>query len=205
MSVTSGGHGLEALEHRRQLVRVRRLGRDLDHLLDRPLVAVAIPGPDRRRKILQADDAIDEAVGLGRIVRGPQLEHELVLVAEVDGLLVLALVQVPEMQPPAIFGAEQNFRDQAVLEGIGRSPLARDQRVVTEMPPGIICEMLRPAVDLPLAAHIERLVVHQEHAARSLALAVAQRRDIDAFRAAMHRVRAAYSRPAPPPPAARSL
>ena len=39
--------GLESLEHRGQLIFARGLSRDLDHLLHRPLVAVAIPGPDR--------------------------------------------------------------------------------------------------------------------------------------------------------------
>ena len=106
-------HGLEALEHRRQQVRIGRLGRDVDDLLHRPFAAVAVPGPDRGRQVLQADDAVDEAVGLGRVVRRPQLEHELVLLAEVDLLQVLALVQVPEMQPAAILRAEQHLRDRA--------------------------------------------------------------------------------------------
>ena len=44
-----GRHRLEALEDRRQEVGVGRLGGDLYHLLDRPLAAVAVPGPDRRR------------------------------------------------------------------------------------------------------------------------------------------------------------
>ena len=50
--------------------------------------------------------------------------------------------------------------------------------------------MLGSAVHLPLAAHVEGLVVHQEHAARPLALPIAERGDIDALRPAMHRVRA---------------
>ena len=128
-------------------------------------------------------------------MRGPQLEHQLVLVAEVDGLQVLAGVQVPEVQPAAVLGAEQNLGNEAVLEGIGRAPLARHHGVVPEMPPGVIGEVLRAAIHLPLAQHVEGLVVHQEHAARSLALAVAERRDIDAFRSAVHGVRARVSGP----------
>ena len=123
-------------------------------------------------------------------MRRPELEHELVLVAEVDGLQMLALLQIPEMQPPAVFGAKQHFRDQPVLECVGRAPLAGDQRVVAEVPPGIISEILRPAIHLPLPEHVEGLVIHQEDAARSLALAVAEGGDIDALGAAMHRMRA---------------
>ena len=100
-------------------------------------------------RFFEADDAIDEAVGLGRIVRRPQLEHQLILVAEVDGLQMLARVQIPEVQPAAVFGAEQHLGNQAVLEGIGRAPLAGHHGVVTEMPPGVIGELLRAAIHLP--------------------------------------------------------
>ncbi len=154
--------GLESLEHRGKLIFAGGFGRDLDHLLHRPLVAVAIPGPDRGRQVLQAHHAVDEAVGLGRIVRRPEFEHELVLVAEVDGLQVLAFLQIPEVQSPAVLGAEQHFGDQPVLDCVGRAPLAGDQRIVAEVPPGIIGEILRPAIHLPLPEHVEALVIHQE-------------------------------------------
>ncbi len=115
----------------------------------------------------------------------PQLEDELILVAEIDGLLMLAAMQVPEMQPAAIFRTEQDLRDKTFLEGVGRPPLAGDERVMPEMPPGVVGEALGPAVYLPLAADVEGLVVHQEDAARLLALSVAQRGDVDALGAAM--------------------
>ena len=155
MSVTSGGTALKPLSSGGSWSSVGGLGRDLDDLLDRPFVAVLVPGPDRGGEILQADHAADEAVGLGGVVRRAQLEHQLVLVAEVDLLQVLALVQVPEMQPAAVLGAEQHLRDQPVLEGVGRAPFAGDHGVVAEMPPDIIGEVLRPAIHLPLAAHVE--------------------------------------------------
>ena len=123
-------------------------------------------------------------------MRGPQLEDELMLLAEVDLLQVLALVQIPEVQLAAVFGAEQDFRHEPVLERVGRAPFAGDHRVVAEMPPGVIGELLRPAVDLPAAERLEGLVVHEKNAAGRLALGVAERRDVDALRAAMDRVRA---------------
>src|SRR5439155_9559544 len=79
--------------------------------------------------------------------------------------------------------------DQAVLDDIRRAPFAGDQRIVAEVPPGVIGEVLRPALHLPLAAYLEALVIHQEDAARTFAVPVAERRDIDAFGTAMHRVR----------------
>ena len=82
-------------------------------------------------------------------MRRPQLEHQLVLFAEIDGLLVLARMQVPEMQAAAVFRAEQDLRHQALLERIGRAPFAGDQGVVAEVPPGIVGKLLLAAIDLP--------------------------------------------------------
>src|SRR5215467_13671470 len=87
----------EALQHRRQQIGIGGLGWDLDDLLGLPNRAIAIPGPDRRRQVLQAQHAVDETVGLGRIVRRPQLENELVLRSEIDLLQMLAPVEIPEM------------------------------------------------------------------------------------------------------------
>src|SRR5205823_7036276 len=125
---------------------------------------------------------------------GPQFENELILVAEIDRLQMLALLQIPEVEPPAVFGAKQHFRDEPVLERVGRAPFAGDQRVVAEMPPGIISEMLRPAIHLPLPEYLEGLVIHQEDAARSLAFAVTEGSDINAVRSTMHGMRARITR-----------
>ena len=93
------------------------------------------------------------------------------------------------MQLVAVFPAEQQLGHDAVLDHVRRAPLAGDQRVVAEMPPEIVGEVLRAAVDLPAAEHIEALVVEHEDAAGSVAVRRAERADIDAVRAAMHRVR----------------
>ena len=139
---------------------------------------------------LRLIDAVHEAMRLGRVVRGAQLEHQLVLLAEVDLLQVLALGEIPEVQPPAVFAAEQHLRHEPVLEGVGRAPFAGHHGVVAEMPPGVIGELLRPAIDLPAAERLEALVIHDEDAARRLAVLVAERRHIDAARPAMDGVRA---------------
>src|SRR5439155_15803488 len=103
---------------------------------------------------------------------------------------VLALGEIPEMQAPAVFAAEQNLGNETVFERVGRAPLAGDHRVVAEMPPGIIAELLRSAVDLPAAERLETLLIHDEDAAGRLAIFVAQRSDIDPTRPAVDRVRA---------------
>src|SRR5437667_9417018 len=123
-------------------------------------------------------------------MRGSQLKNELVLGAEVDLLHVLALVQIPEMQLAAIAAVEQDFRHQAVLESIGRPPLAGDERVLAQMPPAIVRELLRAPVQLPPAKDLEAFMIDEEDSARRLALAIGKRHDIDALRPAMDGVRA---------------
>src|SRR5882672_12198634 len=82
-------------------------------------------------------------------MRRAQLEDKLVLSAKIDLLRVRAPGEIPEMQAVAISAAEQDFRNKAILECIGRAPFARHHRVVAEVPPAVITELLRPAVDLP--------------------------------------------------------
>ena len=106
---------------------------------------------------------------------------------------MLPLVQVPEVEPPPILSAQQNLGHQPVLDGVGRAPFARHQCVVAEMPPGIVSETLGPAIHFPAAEHVKCFGVHEEDAARRFALGVAERRDIDAVRSAMHRMRAAVA------------
>src|SRR5690349_3078492 len=104
--------------------------------------------------------------------------------AEIDLLQVPALLQIPEMETPAILRPEQDLRHETVLEGVGCAPLAGDQRVVTEMPPAVIGKLLRAPVDLPAAEGLEGLVIHDEDAAGRLAFRVAESRNIDAVRPA---------------------
>jgi hypothetical protein len=58
-----------------------------------------------------------------------------------------------------------------------------------EMPPRVVGELLRSAVDFPASKRLERLVIHHEDAAWCLAILVAERRDVDAAGAAMDGVR----------------
>src|SRR5439155_12256029 len=113
--------------------------------------------------------------GLRRVMRRAQFENQLMLLAEIDLLQVLSLVEIPEMQLMAVFAAEQEFGDEAVLEHVGRAPFAGHDRVVAEMPPHVVGEMLRAAIDLPAAKHLEALVIHHEDAAGPLPLLIAER------------------------------
>src|ERR1700688_4382902 len=102
---------------------------------------------------------------------------------------MLAGMQVPEMNLVAVLPGEKNFRNEAVFDHVGRAPFARNEHVVTEMPPRIVGELLRPAIDLPLSANVEAFVVHEKDAARGFALGVAQRRDVKSLRSTVDGVR----------------
>ena len=173
----------ERLQHRRQRGSVGRLRRYVDHLRDRPPVAVAVPEPDRGGQVLDADHDAHEPVRLRRVVRRAQLQRHLVLVAQVDGLQVPAPAQVPEMQCVPVLPAQQQLTDHAVLDHRRGAPLAGHHGVVSEVPPHVVGEVLRPTVDLPRTEHVERGVVEQRHPTRTvLPVAAAERGDVDAIR-----------------------
>ena len=90
----------------------------------------------------------------------------------------------------AVFVAQQEVGLQAVFDHVRRAPLAGEHGVETEMPPEVVMEYLRAAIHLPLAQHVERFAVEHEDAAGTVAVGRAERADVEAFRAAMHRVRA---------------
>src|SRR5262249_54383489 len=91
--------------------------------------------------------------------------------AEVDRLKMAPLTPVPHMQPAAVLARDQALEAEPVFEHVGRAPFAADRNVVADVPPEVVGEVLRSAVDLPLSEDVETLVVEQEDAARSAAAA----------------------------------
>src|SRR3984893_15338292 len=122
------------------------------------------------------------------IVSRTNLGHELVFVTDVDGLLMLASVQVPEVQLTTVLCAQKNFGNESVFESVRRAPFAGDECIVAEVPPRIIGELLWAAVDLPAPEDVKAFVIHQEDAAGRLAFRVAEGRNINSIRTAIDRV-----------------
>ena len=186
-------HGFEALEQRRKVVGVGGLRGNLDHFVGLVRVAVEVPGPDRRAEVLEAGHHADEPVRLGGVVRRAQLEHHLVLGAEVDLLAVAALGKVPDVELVTVTAGQQGLRDDSVLDHVRSAPLAGDRRVVTEVPPEVVSKLLRAAVQLPAALHREGVVVDDENTARPVSVGRAQRADVDSVGTAVDGVRAAVA------------
>ena len=126
-------------------------------------------------------------------MRGPKLEDHLVLLAEVDLLAVAALRQVPDVDLVAVLAGQQDLGIDAALNHVGRAPLARDRRVVAEMPPEVVGEFLGAAVELPAAFDRERIVVDHEDATWGIAVGVTERAHVDAVRAAVDGVGSAVA------------
>src|SRR5580704_5733378 len=187
-------HRLERLERGRQQAFIGGLGGDFDHLANFPVAAVAIPQPNRGRQILGRDDHTDEAESLGRVVRWPQLERHLILGADVERLQMPPVAQIPDMNRMPILVAEQQFGHDAVFDHVRRAPFAGDGHVPSKMPPEILREPLRPAIDFPSSEHVEALVVEQEYSARPVAAWRAQRADVNRVGTAMHSMRPAVAR-----------
>src|SRR3954465_5485157 len=91
--------GSETLQKRGKVLGVCGFGRDVYDLADGPrAVILAVPQPDRSRQVFEADDDADEAVRFGRVVGRPQFQDYLILLAQVQGLQVLAAPEVPHVQ-----------------------------------------------------------------------------------------------------------
>jgi hypothetical protein len=96
------------------------------------------------------------------------------------------------VQAVAVLPAEQQLGHQAVLDHGRSAPLAGDQRVLVEVPPGVVGQVLRASVGLPRPQHVEGVVVEQRDAARAVgagAVPAAQAGQEDAVRPAVQRVR----------------
>src|SRR5438477_13011070 len=103
------------------------------------------------------------------------------------------LEQIPDVQLVAVAAIQQNFRIHSLVHHAGRSPFAGDDGVESQMPPEIIGEFLRAAIQLPLPEDIEALVVHHENSAGTAAVGSSQRADKDSVGTAMNRVRRCVS------------
>src|SRR5450755_2730702 len=93
-----------------------------------------------------------------------------------------------------VFAADQQVQIGAGFDHIWRAPFAGYRDVVAEMPPEIITEILRTAIDFPAAENVEALVIEQEDSAWTAAIGSAECAHVDRVGAAMNRMWPAISR-----------
>src|SRR5262249_2748005 len=147
-------YNFEVFEYGRQIIRIGRLRRNLNHFPDIPIAIVAIPQPDRTVAVLRRSHPLDEAIGFRRVMSWSKLKYQLLLRPQIERLLMPSTTQIPDMNAAPIFATEENLRFQPFLKHVGSPPFAGDHRVVTEMPPEVIGQVLWSPVHFPLSKHL---------------------------------------------------
>src|SRR5262245_31961620 len=112
---------------------------------------------------------------------GSKLKYQLLLRPQIELLLMPSTAQVPDMNAAPILATEENLRFQPFLERVGSPPFAGDHRVVAEMPPEIIGQVLWSPVHFPLSKHIEGFTIEQEDSSWPTSLWRPQSAHIDSF------------------------
>lgn len=108
-----------------------------------------------------------------------QLERDPAVVAKVERLHLAPLLEVPEVELAPVLPGRHVARVEAVLEGVGRSPLAGDERVLARLVPEVVVELDVAEVVLPAAGDREVARVEGGESAGTVAVGVAEHRDRD--------------------------
>src|SRR6266699_5511740 len=148
-----------------------------------------MPEPDGGGQILERNNNTYEAVRLSRVVGGTHFEDHLLLLAQVERLHMAAAAQVPNVHLMSVFAAEKEVRLQSAFDHIRCAPFACEQRVESKMPPEIVMKELRSPVHFRLAKNVKCLAIEQENATRAISIGRSKRTNVNAFRAAVNRVR----------------
>ena len=167
MSVISGGTAPNALQQRRQQRRRRPARPGSRSPSDRP-VAVRRGARARSRPTGPRRDVTTptKPYALRGSCAGRSSSTIWCSSPRSSCLQVAAVAQVPDVhgwpysRPSSISGID------AVLDHVRRAPLAGEHGVVAEVPPEVVGELLRAAVDLPGAQRVEASWSSRKHAAR---------------------------------------
>jgi hypothetical protein len=121
----------------------------------------------------------DEALLRLGVVLQAHLERKQPVLTKVDGLLERALDQVPEVETVPVPPGLDVGRVEAVLVGVRRAELGRDEHVVARLVPEVVVEGRRLAAVLPAALDLEGLRIEDREAAGAVPVRVAEHRDDD--------------------------
>ncbi|GBD18865.1 hypothetical protein HRbin27_01365 [bacterium HR27] len=108
--------------------------------------------------------------------------------ADIECLKPATPVQVPNMNTVTVFPGQEFLSEYAVFDHPRCAPLARDHRVVAEVPPEVVVEILVATIDLPPSEHLERVMVEDENATGAFSFRSPECRNVDAVRTAVHGV-----------------
>src|SRR3712207_2478474 len=104
--------------------------------------------------------------------------------------------QIPDVQLVTISALQEYLGVEPAFDHVRRAPLAGDHGVVAKVPPEVVGEVLRTALDLPAPKGLKALVIHHEDTARAIPVGGTESTSVDALRAAVYGVGAAVARAA---------
>src|SRR5215471_2668091 len=100
-----------------------------------------------------------------------------------------ALVQIPDMDLVAVFAGEQQLRVNAIFHHVRSAPFGGNHRVVPEVPPKIVSQVLWATILFPGSLQLKRIRIHQENASGAVSVGGSERTPVDGVRATMKCVR----------------
>src|SRR5690242_21848616 len=99
-----------------------------------------------------------------------------------------SLVEVPDMNLVSVLASKEQLRIDAIFHHIRRAPFRRNHRVVPEMIPEGVRQLLGAAISLRLAFQLKRGGVHEDNAAGAVSSRRSERASVNAVGAGRNRV-----------------
>src|SRR4051794_38091949 len=103
------------------------------------------------------------------------------------------LVQIPDMNLVAVLSSQQQFGVGAVFHHVRRAPFGRNHRVVPQVPPEVVSQLLRATILFPRTLQLECVRIHQENAAGAVSASGSECASVNAIWSAMNCVRRGVS------------
>src|SRR5579862_3608418 len=100
-----------------------------------------------------------------------------------------ALVQIPNMNLVTVLASQQQLRVDAIFHHVRSAPFRRDHRVVSEVPPEIVSQLLGATILFPRPFQLKGVRVHQENASGTVSASRTEGASVDRVRSTMKGVR----------------
>src|SRR5215467_14736447 len=95
------------------------------------------------------------------------------------------LVQVPDMNLVTVLAGQQQLWIDAIFYHIRSAPFGRNHRVVSQVPPQIVSQLLWAAILFPRPLQLKRVRIHQENASRAVSASRSECAPVDGVRSTM--------------------
>ena len=122
------------------------------------------------------------------VMQKPRLEGDKSVRSQIDRLLDLAVLEIPEMDVLAVFPARHILQIESGHESVGRGPFGRNHHVVAGLIPEVVVILHLAEILFPAADNLE-ILGQMQKTARPVAIGIAQHRHDDFRAQTVHRMR----------------